>query len=127
MKRERDSKHPFQSDADAIRADWEAALRKYEVMLSKKSPLEMTAVEMSAVGTPPSKLLENPQLTWGETMSDEEILAYLRGLSEVIQGLLKSGSRDSFSEIQLRTFTTSFKLSIGYLFRIGRLPTKYKP
>lgn len=104
--------------------DWLRALKQFDD-LSIKSPLAMTGKELEKVGTVPQALIEQPEMTLVETMSDEEVITYLLRLLMAIKNIFKLGPTDQFSQIALQHFTITLSHSLDYLSQIGRLSSAF--
>ncbi len=121
-----DYPHSARRETEDIRSDWEKAIDDYGELIGVKSPLEMTAEEMSLVGTPPDALIASSGKTWAEVMTDEEVATYLRDNLEIVQKLSERINSDPFARRALPTFERNLTLSIDYLTRVDRLPEDFK-
>lgn len=99
-------------------------LEKYE----KISPLEMTARDHKIIGSSLlPEMVTEPDKTWAELMTNEEILAYLKKEKEDLEECLKNKDEENcFTQNVFPNMKRKLKLSIEYLKQIGRLPKEFE-
>lgn len=102
------------------------AFTKAANKFKKFGPLGVTAADHLSVGsTPKEKLVNNPDKTLGELMTDDEIFQWIKELQEqIIQYSSDEYKNNSFVKSILPKFIEDLRLSKEYLKGIGRLPSE---
>lgn len=118
----------------SIKREEEISRKKFNTL----GPLGVTAKDHYNIGSSaPMKLKDNPEKTYAEVLSDEELLEYLQKKETEIQenlAVLKEKMKskalfqqiDAWAESNLRKDVENLNLTINHLKSVGRLPPQYQ-